>query len=212
MMKKICIPSLLLFMMSFVMPWAIPNTFAAKLTPGDCQTIIANAVDQADVTPSAFRPGAMTKMHIACVDREGNIKGFASMPDAWIGSIDIAKAKAYTAAAFSSNQNALTTRDIGVASQPGGPLWHIGNSNDPKTPGGVQERGIIEFPGGLPLYKDGKLVGGIGVSGDGVVQDEDVAEAGSCDFLPATAIRSDTVLPGILPYTSGGVFNFRTDC
>ena len=132
------------------------------------------------------------------------------MPDAWTGSIDIAKAKAYTAAAFSSNQNALTTRDIGVLSQPGGPLWHIGNSNDPKTPGRINERGIIEFPGGVPLYKNGELVGGIGVSGDGVVQDEDVAEAGSCGFLPPAAIRSDTVAG--LPYTTGGVFDFRTGC
>ena len=211
MMKKICVPSFLLLTMSFVMPWAIPNAFAAKLTPADCRTIIEQAEDQANLTDSLLRAfGGTTKMHIACVDREGDIKGFRSMPDAWTGSIDIAKAKAYTAAAFSSNQNALTTRDIGVLSQPGGPLWHIGNSNDPKTPGRINERGIIEFPGGVPLYKNGGLVGGIGVSGDGVVQDEDVAEAGSCGFLPPAAIRSDTVAG--LPYTTGGVFDFRTGC
>ena len=52
MMKKICIPSLLLFMMGLVMPWAIPNAFAAKLTPADCRTIIEQAEDQANLTGS----------------------------------------------------------------------------------------------------------------------------------------------------------------
>jgi uncharacterized protein GlcG (DUF336 family) len=213
MMKKVCIPSFLLLMMSFVMPWAIPHTFAAKLTPKDCRKAIDQAVQQAMDEDSAFRPGDSTQMHIYCVNREGTILGSLSMEDAWTGSIDIAKAKAYTAAAFSSNENALTSRDIGVASQPGWPLWQIGNSNDPNTPGRIRERGIIEFPGGVPLYKDNELVGGCGVSGDGVDQDEDVAEACSCGFLPPEGIRSDVAAlgGGILPYTLGDPtqFDFR---
>ena len=44
--------------------------------------------------------------------------------------------------------------------------------------------GIIPFPGGVALFKDGKLVGGISVSGDGVDQDEAVAFAGAAGFLP----------------------------
>jgi uncharacterized protein GlcG (DUF336 family) len=63
----------------------------------------------------------------------------------------------------------------------------------------IKMRGLIEFPGGLPLYRGGELVGGIGVSGDGVDQDEDVAKAGAVGFEPDPAIRSDTVLG--LPYT-----------
>ena len=103
------------------------------------------------------------------VDRFGLVIGRRSMPDAWAGSVSIAESKAFTAVAFSSDENALTTRSIGALSQPGGALWNIGNSN--------RKHGIIEFPGGVPLYRDGKLIGAIGVSGDGVEQDENVAEA-----------------------------------
>ncbi len=95
--------------------------------------------------------------------------------------------------AFSSDENALTSRSIGALSQPGGPLWNIGNSN--------RANGIIEFPGGMPLYRDGKLIGAIGVSGDGVEQDENVAEAGALGFEPINAIRIDTVTKGGVAYT-----------
>ena len=88
--------------------------------------------------------------------------------------------------AFSSNENALTTRTIGLLSQPGGPLWQIGNSNS--------SPGLIEFPGGVPLYKDGKFVGAIGVSGDGVDQDENVAVGGAKGFDAPKGLRVDTVL------------------
>ena len=116
------------------------------------------------------------------------------MDDAWEGSVSIAKAKAFTAMAFSSNENALTSRSIGTLTQPGGALWNIGNSN--------VEHGIIEFPGGIPLYKDGKLIGAIGVSGDGVDQDENVAEAGTLGYEPLKVIRIDSVTSSGIPYTN----------
>ncbi len=137
-----------------------------------------------------------TRMHIILVDRTGKVIGRRSMSDAWGGSVSIATAKAYTAVAFSSDQNALTTRSIGALSQPGGPLWQIGNSN---LTGG--KPGIIEFPGGVPLYKNGQLVGAIGVSGDGVDQDENVAVAGAKGYEAPQAIRIDTVTKGAVPYT-----------
>jgi uncharacterized protein GlcG (DUF336 family) len=80
---------------------------------------------------------------------------------------------------------------VGALTQPGGPLWNIGNSN--------RQDGLIEFPGGMPLYRNGELVGGIGVSGDGVEQDENVAEAGAKGFEAPKAIRADTVAGA--PYT-----------
>ena len=53
--------------------------------------------------------------------------------------------------------------------------------------------GLQIFPGSVPLYKNGVLVGAIGISGDGVDQDDIIAAAGGNGFAPAAAIRSDQV-------------------
>jgi uncharacterized protein GlcG (DUF336 family) len=162
-----------------------PTAQTETLTEDEIQGIIDAAVAAAEQTPSLLRVDAQgapltTRMHIAMVDRTGHLLTLHSMEDAWVVSIDIAQAKAYTAAAVSSNENAVSSRSIGLLTQPGGALWNIGNSNDPGTGDDtIEERGLIEFPGGLALYKNGVLVGGIGVSGDGVDQDEVVAEAGA---------------------------------
>ena len=169
-----------------------------QLTDADVEMILEQAQAAAKRETSLLRVNAAgtpqtCRMHIIVVDRFGRISGRRSMPDAWAGSISIAEAKAFTAVAFSSDENALTSRSIGALSQPGGPLWNIGNSN--------RANGIIEFPGGVPLYRDGKLIGAIGVSGDGVEQDENVAEAGALGFEPINAIRIDTVTQGGVAYT-----------
>lgn len=162
------------------------------LSQADLDVIVAQAVAKAGTTPSIFRvtPTAHpTRMQIAIVDRSGKLLRLFSMSDAWVGSIDIAIAKGRTAAFFSSDQNALTSRIVGEASQPGGPLWGIGNSNQIGISGSQEFRnGIITFPGGVPLYKDGVLVGGIGVSGDGVDPDEVVAFGGAVGFEPGPAV------------------------
>ncbi len=153
-----------------------------RLTKDDIDKIFEQAISAAKKTKSLFRfeNGILTytRMHIVIMVPNDSI--IKSMDDAWEGSKDIAHNKAYTAFAFSSNQNSMTTRDIGILSQPGKPLWNIGNSNKGK---------IIEFPGGLPLYKNGKLVGAIGVSGDGVDQDETVAILGSTGYEAPKNIR-----------------------
>ncbi len=175
-----------------------------ELTEADINLILDQAEAAAIAQPSLLRVDASggaagekqtTRMHIIIMNRSGRTVGRRSMPDAWHGSLSIAAAKAYTAMSFSSNQNALTSRTIGALSQPGGPLWHIGNSNR-----GAFQPGLIEFPGGIPLYKNGILVGGIGVSGDGVDEDEAVALAGAKGFEAPEAIRVDTVTGNSLPY------------
>jgi uncharacterized protein GlcG (DUF336 family) len=172
---------------------------AASLGDADITKILDQAEQAAKKEESLLRVNAEgkkqpTRMHIVVVDRGGRVVGQRSMADAWVGSIAIARSKAYTALAFSSNENALTTRTLGPLTQPGGPLWNIGNSNR-------SEGGLIEFPGGIPLYHNGELVGGIGVSGDGVEQDENVAEAGAKGFEAPKAIRVDTVTNNGVPYT-----------
>jgi len=105
------------------------------------------------------------KMDIAVVDAGANLKAFARMDGAWLGSIDIAIKKARTARLFDMN-----TGDIGELSQPGGPLYNIEHSND----------GLISFPGGIPLTgAHGRVVGAIGVSGSTVEDDHTVAQAGA---------------------------------
>lgn len=105
------------------------------------------------------------KMDIAVVDVGANLKTFARMDGAWLGSIDIAQKKARTARWFD-----MPTGDIGGLSQPGGPLFNIEHSNN----------GLITFPGGLPLKNSGgEVIGAIGVSGSTVEDDDAVASAGA---------------------------------
>ena len=106
-----------------------------------------------------------TRVDIAVVDAGGNLKAFARMDGAWLGSIDISIRKARTARWFDMN-----TGDIGKLSQPGGPLYGIEHSND----------GLITFPGGVPLKNSkGDIIGAIGVSVSTVENDHAVAVAGT---------------------------------
>jgi uncharacterized protein GlcG (DUF336 family) len=105
-----------------------------------------------------------TKMNIAVVDAGGNLKAFVRQDGAWLGSIDVAIKKARTSRLFD-----MPTGEIGKLSQPGGPLYNIEVSN----------RGLITFPGGLPIKDtDGTVIGAIGVSGSVVENDHKVATGG----------------------------------
>ena len=104
-------------------------------------------------------------MNIAVVDAGANLKAFARMDGAWLGSIDIAIRKARTARFFD-----MPTGEIGKLSQPGGPLFGIEHSNG----------GLISVPGGVPIRgAGGAVIGAIGVSGSTVENDHAVAEAGA---------------------------------
>src|SRR5579862_5794968 len=103
-------------------------------------------------------------MNIAVVDEGGNLVAHVRMDNAWIGSIDIAQKKAFTSRAFD-----ISTKDLAAHSQSGGQFFGIHVSNDGK---------IMIFAGGIPLKKEGKVVGAIGVSGGSGEQDHAVAEAG----------------------------------
>ncbi len=104
------------------------------------------------------------KMNIAVVDAGANLKAFARMDGAWLGSIDISLKKAKTARFFD-----MPTGEIGKLSQPGGSLYNIEHSNG----------GLITFPGGVPIAVQGVVIGAIGVSGSTVENDHLVASAGA---------------------------------
>ena len=103
--------------------------------------------------------------NIAVVDAGGNLVSHVRMDGAWIGSVDIAINKAYTARAFD-----LPTADLAEESQPGGQFYGIQETNKGR---------VIIFAGGIPLKRDGEVVGAVGVSGGDGDQDTAVAESGA---------------------------------
>jgi len=107
-------------------------------------------------------------MNIAVADAGGNLVAHVRMDNAWIGSIDISIKKAYTSRAFD-----IATKDLAENSQSGNQFFGIHASNNGK---------VMIFAGGIPLKKDGRVVGAIGVSGGSGEQDHQVAEAGASAF------------------------------
>lgn len=146
----------------------------------------------------------------AVVNRQGVVCAVAysgeKVDDQWLGSRAIAVEKANTANAFSLRKTAMATANLYAAAQPGGFLFgaalgnlpapdviyggspqDYGTDRDPmvgKAPGGV-----IVFGGGLALYNDDGIVGGLGVSGDSSCADHNVAwrvrHAIGLDHVPA---------------------------
>ncbi len=187
---------------------------AKSLSKKDAANIFSACQTTAGATASALRgTGKKTKMWCAVADREGELlliestdtNGSPQNPngsDAWRGSIEIAEAKAYTGLAFSSNDQALDSRTVGLLTRPDGPglttpsdigtdkgvapLWGLGDTNPFRTLwGGASDdfpnrrhRGIVTFAGGQPVYDCSShlLLGGVGVSGDGVDEDDMVAK------------------------------------
>ena len=107
-------------------------------------------------------------MNIAVADEGGNIVAHVRMDNAWIGSIDISMKKAYTSRAFD-----IETKELAKHSQSGGQFFGIHASNDGR---------VMIFAGGVPLKRDGKIVGAVGVSGGSGEQDHAVAEAGAAAY------------------------------
>ncbi len=124
---------------------------------------------------------------------------------------------------------AVTNRTLSFAAQPFFPsgidgtqpgpyrLTFINDSAAPCTNGGEpangRQNGIVFFPGSAPLYRDGVLIGGLGISGDGVEQDDIVTIAGAVaapGYEPPSRIRADQIkVRGVrLPYVK---FNRRPE-
>jgi uncharacterized protein GlcG (DUF336 family) len=123
------------------------------------------------------------RMWSAVVDRSGILCSVIKIGDAWPGSRAIAIAKASTANDFSNDGLALSTANLYAATQPGGSLYGLNNSNPfnpeflPQGSGiGSVPGGIITFGGGVALYNNsGKVIGGLGLSGDSACADHTIA-------------------------------------
>jgi uncharacterized protein GlcG (DUF336 family) len=132
-----------------------------------------------------------TRMWAAVVNRDGEFCAAATSTSdpsqVWPGSQAIAKAKAYTANAFSLDDAPLSTAQLYTLTQPGHSLWSLGQSNlfeskflaPPTGQGGGKEQiagGLIFFGGGVALYSGGKIIGGLGISGDTSCADHEIAK------------------------------------
>lgn len=130
------------------------------VTLADARRIIAAAEKKAEKIKQP--------MNIAVVDEGGNLVSHVRMDGAWIGSIDISINKAFTSRAFD-----IATKDLAKNSQSGDQFFGIHVSNHGR---------VMIFAGGVPLKRNGKVVGAVGVSGGSGDQDQEVAEAGAEAF------------------------------
>jgi uncharacterized protein GlcG (DUF336 family) len=185
-----------------------PN--AGTLTQTQVDTIVQRAIAAAKRTRGIIRLplNSYARMVIAVADVNGDILALYRMPDATVFSIDVAVAKSRNVVAFTTGGlpgvpagTAITNRTIGFGAQPlfppgidsggPGPFYPL-FQNDLANPC-QQGNGIVFFPGATPLYANGKLVGGLGVSGDGVEQDDYVTYLAAGEFLPDRKIWVDQV-------------------
>ena len=107
---------------------------------------------------------ASIKVNIAVVDASGNLAAFLRMPGAFLHSIEIAIDKAYTAAGFGLPTAAWTEALA---------------THSPAVRSGIPMRPrMVCFGGGLPIRHEGRVIGGIGVSGGSELEDETCAKTG----------------------------------
>ncbi len=202
------------------------------LSASNVSQIISNAIATANATRAVIRLpiGSRAKMVIAVTDLDGTIIALYRMTDSTVFSINVAASKARNMIYFNSatrmaqdligvpTGTAVTNRTIGYGAQPlfppgidgsqPGPFFNLYQQDTahPCTQGfetpGANQSGVVFFPGSEPLYRNGVLVGGLGVSGDGVDQDDYVTAGGAAGFEAPAAIRADQIsVDGVtLPY------------
>src|ERR1700753_1940206 len=101
--------------------------------------------------------------NLAVVDAGGGLVAHVRMDGAWLGSVDIAINKAWTARAVG-----MATGDLARLAQSGQQGFGINTTNDSR---------VVIFGGGIPIKRGGVVIGAVGASGGSVKQDVEVAEA-----------------------------------
>jgi len=107
-------------------------------------------------------------MSVAVVDGGDELVAFERMDGADLVTARLARDKAFTALV-----NRMPTRDLASMTQPGDAFYGYDSVAGGRT---------ILFAGGMPLERDGVLVGAVGVSGGDVEQDQRAADAGVAAF------------------------------
>lgn len=130
------------------------------LTLADARQIIAAGEAKAEQIGVPY--------NLAVVDAGGNLIAHVRMDGAWLGSIDIAIHKAFTARAFD-----MSTEDLSAMAQSGKPLFGIDSTNHDR---------IVIFGGGVPIKSGDAVIGAVGASGGTVAQDIEVVEAAVAAF------------------------------
>jgi uncharacterized protein GlcG (DUF336 family) len=196
--------------------YPIRGSTDGNLTEDDVRRILWQGLQRQNITRAAIRRpiGLAMQCWVSVVDTNGEVLGVVRTPDATLFSYDVSVQKARTAVLFSDSKVAWACRAVGQHAQmffPAGqqrrdvgPLYQLqdgitvglltGVFGD--TPPALIRNGITIFPGGVPLYdRSGNLIGGVGVSGDGVDQDDIVADFASLGFRSDKKIRCDSVSP-----------------
>jgi uncharacterized protein GlcG (DUF336 family) len=197
----------------------------------DCRDVPSHSALRValEAARAAMNGGFNLDMWGTVVNRDGVVCAVAftgnNRGDQWPGSRVISAQKANTANAFSLPALALSTANLFTATQPGGSLFGLqasnpvdtsvayrgnpannGQSSDPMIGGRIG--GVNVFGGGLALYNaGGRLVGGLGVSGDSSCADHNIAwrtrHALNLDFVPGgvsgDASRPDNIVYDIKP-------------
>ena len=204
------------------------NDHANRLRADEVRDILSLAAQRCAETRAGIRLplGSRARVFISVVNNPHQngiapqVLGCFRVGEATMFSWDVCVQKARTAVFFSNTQLADSCRTVGflaqryfppgIDGQPWGPYFGFQEAVSLKTspvartfPGNPNlPNGLTIFPGGFPLYRDGELVGAIGVSGDGVDQDDIIAASGCANFLPLDRIRADNYLyRGVrLPY------------
>ncbi len=168
-------------------------------------------------------PNRYARMAIAVADVDGTLLAVYRMPDATIFSTDVSVAKARNVVYFTNSTDlpgvpagtAVTNRSIAFGSHPffppgidgrnfkprPGPFFEsifVRDLNNPCSqglqPANANQTGIVFFAGSTPLFRGNEMIGGLGVSGDGIEQDDYVTFLGAGEFLPPRERWADRII------------------
>jgi uncharacterized protein GlcG (DUF336 family) len=203
--------------------YLLPPRAGSLLSAAEAQQIVQQSIDAANRTRALIRLplGTRARMAISVADLDGRLLALFRMDDATVFSIDVAASKARNVTYFSGDPaspldltgvpagTAVTNRTISFGAQPlfpsgidgsqPGPFFDLFRAdwNTPCSqgiqPANPRQSGVVFFAGSIPLYRGRTLVGGLGISGDGVEQDDYVSFLGAAGFVPPEDLWANQV-------------------